>query len=82
MQTLCSPGLLNASLLCTLAAGLAFNPPSARAQDDEPEITTGPEVGESIPAFELRDQNGELQSFETLKGPKGLFLLFTRSADW
>lgn len=43
---------------------------------------TGPAVGARIPAFEARDQQGRVQTFDTLKGPKGLVLLFVRSADW
>jgi len=45
-------------------------------------VKTGPEIGQKIPAFEARDQNGTAQTFETLKGRKGLVLLFVRSADW
>ena len=47
-----------------------------------PAIHTGPEVGQKIPAFEAADQNGKLQTLETLRGAKGLVLLFIRSADW
>jgi peroxiredoxin len=43
---------------------------------------TGPAVGARIPQFEAIDQNGNRQTFATLKGPKGLLLLFSRSADW
>jgi hypothetical protein len=42
----------------------------------------GPEPGYAAPAFSLPDQNGVSQSFDTLKGPKGLMLVFYRSADW
>lgn len=45
-------------------------------------IKTGPEVGARIPAFEAQDQNGKTQTFASLKGPKGLVLMFVRSADW
>jgi hypothetical protein len=45
-------------------------------------IKTGPEVGQKVPAFEARDQNGNLQTLSTLRGAKGLVLLFVRSADW
>ena len=45
-------------------------------------IKTGPSIGERIPAFEAADQNGRHQTFETLRGPHGLALLFVRSADW
>jgi peroxiredoxin len=60
------------ALLAVLAwSALAADPPK-----------TGPAAGASIPAFEGVDQNGKRQTFETLRGPKGLVLLFTRSADW
>ena len=42
----------------------------------------GPAVGQPLPAFEARDQDGRSRSFETLRGPKGLVLVFFRSADW
>jgi len=45
-------------------------------------LATGPEVGTRIPAFQARDQYGEMRSFEDLRGPEGLLLLFHRSADW
>ena len=45
-------------------------------------IKTGPDIGEPIPAFEVRDVDGNLRNFENLKGLTGLVLLFVRSADW
>lgn len=45
-------------------------------------MQTGPAVGARIPDFAAEDQNGRRQTFDTLKGPKGLVLLFVRSADW
>ncbi|MCZ2149401.1 MAG: redoxin domain-containing protein [Bryobacterales bacterium] len=42
----------------------------------------GVKVGEPMPAFSLPNQNGEAQTLETLRGPKGLMLVFFRSADW
>lgn len=42
----------------------------------------GPSVGQPLPAFEAPDQEGGLRSFENLRGPKGLVLIFFRSADW
>jgi cytochrome oxidase Cu insertion factor (SCO1/SenC/PrrC family) len=53
---------------------------AASAQTPAP--PTGPNVGQKIPPFEARDQNGRAQTFETLKGKQGLVLLFVRSADW
>lgn len=45
-------------------------------------LKTGPAIGSKIPHFEALDQSGKRQTFETLHGPKGLALLFVRSADW
>lgn len=42
----------------------------------------GPQVGDRIPEFTLRDQNGRARSLTSLMGAKGLILLFYRSADW
>jgi hypothetical protein len=44
--------------------------------------TLGPRVGEALPAFEVRDQDGRLREFSSLTGPNGLVLVFFRSADW
>jgi hypothetical protein len=60
-------------LLATLS--LALTPASAQQ-------VPGPAVGAKIPAFEARDQSGKAQRLATLTGPKGLYLLFVRSADW
>ena len=42
----------------------------------------GPQVGEQVPAFSLRDQNGEVQTLDSILGPNGAILLFHRSANW
>jgi hypothetical protein len=42
----------------------------------------GPAVGARLPVFEALDQDGRPRAFESLRGPKGLVLLFFRSADW
>jgi hypothetical protein len=43
---------------------------------------TGPEIGAAVPNFQLPDQKGQLRSLEQMMGPKGLLLVFSRSADW
>jgi hypothetical protein len=45
-------------------------------------VPTGPAVGATIPAFEALDLNGKPQTLASLTGPKGLMLVFFRSADW
>lgn len=44
--------------------------------------STGPNPGEKVPDFTLPDQSGQFRSLASLQGPKGLVLLFFRSADW
>jgi hypothetical protein len=45
-------------------------------------IKTGPEVGQRVPAFSARDQEGRNHTLESIMGPKGAMLVFFRSADW
>jgi hypothetical protein len=57
----------------------------APAQDDwafRPPTSTGPAVGQRIPAFRASDQNGRIRDFSSIKGPKGAALYFVRSVDW
>lgn len=43
---------------------------------------TGPAIGEQVPDFTLPDQYGAQRTLQDLMGPKGLLLVFSRSADW
>jgi cytochrome oxidase Cu insertion factor (SCO1/SenC/PrrC family) len=42
----------------------------------------GPQVGSRVPDFTLLDQKGQSRTLASLRGPKGLMLVFYRSADW
>ena len=42
----------------------------------------GPQVGERVPDFSLKDQNGKTWTLPSIMGPKGAMLVFYRSADW
>lgn len=42
----------------------------------------GPAVGAKVPEFQLSDEVGTYRSLRSLMGPKGLMLVFFRSADW
>ncbi|MGH7988385.1 MAG: hypothetical protein ACREQX_19150 [Candidatus Binataceae bacterium] len=50
------------------------------AQNDAPR--SGPAIGQKVPDFTLPDQNGKNWPLHELMGPKGLLLVFVRSADW
>ena len=53
------------------------------AQAPLPEVERfGPQIGERVPDFSLVDQFGEMRDLESLMGPNGLMLVFSRSADW
>ncbi len=45
-------------------------------------MSYGPEIGTRIPEFRAPDQHGQVRTFETLRGPRGLVIVFIRSADW
>ncbi len=42
----------------------------------------GPQVGEQVPDFSLKDQTGKTRTLQSIMGPKGVMLVFVRSADW
>lgn len=65
--------------LTPVLLGLAL---AATAQAPPSLLDVGPAVGDAIPGFEARDQSGRLRTFDDLKGPNGLMLVFVRSADW
>lgn len=67
------------------AAGVKAARPGqqATAATSAPDVTRlGPQVGEKVPDFSLPDQHGQTRTLSSLMGPKGLVLVFNRSADW
>jgi len=78
---------LRAACLLALMAAAAVRPPwRADVQSQEPsqpDVTRlGPQVGQQVPDFTLADQHGRRRSLASLMGPKGMLLVFNRSADW
>ncbi len=45
-------------------------------------VPTGPNAGQPAPEFRLQDQSGTWRTLQSVMGPKGLMLVFFRSADW
>lgn len=43
-------------------------------------MTLGPAVGQSLPAFDVKDSRGVTRTFESLRGPNGLVLVFVPDA--
>lgn len=52
------------------------------AQSPVPITSLGPQPGAIAPAFSLPDQDGQVHTLQSLLGPKGALLVFSRSADW
>ena len=83
-------GVVSVRCALGLAAVLTCSP-FLVAQQPQPEkaaparrekLATGPEVGQKIPFFRASDQNGKMQDFNSIRGPKGAMVVFFRSADW
>jgi hypothetical protein len=45
-------------------------------------IRSGPSAGQPVPDFAAQDQTGRTQTLQSVMGPKGVMLVFFRSADW
>jgi peroxiredoxin len=73
-----------AHAMVTFLGIVAFSGAQTLGSNNEakPASSIGLAVGSKIPTFRLRDQKGQEQSNETLKGTNGTILLFFRSADW
>jgi hypothetical protein len=60
--------------------------PAAQQSSPQPPLPDvqklGPQVGTRVPDFTLLDQKGRSRTLASLMGPKGLMLVFFRSADW
>ena len=77
-------------ILAIMALGVGWGAIQSRSPiDDATQSRTpidvaslGPQVGERVPAFSLPDQNGQIQTRESVLGPNGAILLFHRSANW
>ncbi len=67
--------------MLTLVAAILMQAPNATpSRIDVSKL--GPQVGERVPDFNLRDQNGKSWTLQAIMGSKGAMLVFVRSADW
>jgi hypothetical protein len=72
--------MMTRSLSSVVAIYLALLPPVLAQPIDVSAL--GPQVGQVVPDFRLRDAHGRLWTRDSLMGPKGAMLVFSRSADW
>jgi hypothetical protein len=72
-----------AAAAAALLVGLFSWTTPSRAQPAGVDVDRiGPQVGEQVPDFTGRDQQGRTQTLQSLMGREGLMLVFSRSADW
>jgi hypothetical protein len=62
--------------VCVSWSGGAF------AQAPAAIATLGPQPGTTAPTFAAPDQNGRTHTLQSILGPKGAMVVFSRSADW
>ena len=70
------------SIATLLLMGQAQTGTSPEPWRELPPTSTGLGVGEKIPAFQLKDQSGQMRNLDSIVGPKGAAIYFIRSADW
>jgi len=74
---------LDALVLSTAALFAVFQMPLAAQPRQKIDVSKlGPQVGERVPDFSLKDQAGKTWTLQSIMGPKGAMLVFLRSADW
>lgn len=75
---------IGAALRAALVGAFLAMPLAAQAAgSDYDKLDKGPKIGTAIPhSLATADQNGKMQDFASLKGERGLVLLFSRSLDW
>ncbi len=71
------------SVVAVLLGAFASAPQSTPASRTRIDVSKlGPQVGERVPDFNLKDQHGMSWTPQSIAGPKGAMLVFFRSADW
>ena len=72
------------SICCTLAfVLLSFAPTLAGQESPKIDVSQlGPQPGEVVPDFRLPDAQGKTWTRDSIMGPKGAMLVFSRSVDW
>ncbi len=66
-----------------LITGLLALPVSAQQTPSRIDVESlGPQIGDRIADFSLEDQQGAVRTRDSIMGPNGAMLVFSRSVDW
>ena len=68
-----------ASILAVGTASLLFSQTEPRQKIDVSKL--GPQVGDPVSDFNLKDQNGKVRALQSIMGPKGAMLVFICSTS-
>jgi hypothetical protein len=74
--------LLKFWLPAALSAAVLVPPAMAQSTQAIQVSKLGPQIGERVPDFSLKDQFGKTVTLQSIMGAKGAMLVFVRSADW
>jgi cytochrome oxidase Cu insertion factor (SCO1/SenC/PrrC family) len=78
-----TPNRMSIAVACAVVCALFSLAAQPTAQPTFPDVQRlGLQVGTRAPDFTLLDQEGQSRTLASLMGPKGLMLVFFRSADW
>lgn len=70
------------SIVLSMIAATSASILSAQSPGQKIDVSKlGAQVGERVPDFSLKDQNGKLWTLQSVMGPKGAMIVFIRSAD-
>ena len=88
LSRLCGAAVLTTALLASggatpLREQTAVPPSAPGSTPTRIDVSAlGPQIGQLVPDFSLRDQSGKAWTRQSILGPKGAMLVFFRSADW
>jgi cytochrome oxidase Cu insertion factor (SCO1/SenC/PrrC family) len=71
-----------AAAVAVLAVGTTSVPVAQSPRTPIDVSALGPQVGATVPAFQLVDQRGRPRTLASIVGSRGAMLVFVRSADW
>ncbi len=77
-----TPFSRSAALLATATLLVPFSSAQSSARPKIEVSKLGPQVGDVVPEFSLKDQNGKTWTRQSIMGRTGAMLVFVRSADW
>ena len=75
--------VMRTTFVAFLLTGLLALPVAAQQGPASIDVASlGPQIGDQIADFRLEDQQGRVWTRDSIMGPNGAMLVFSRSVDW